>query len=127
MAIYVLKPFDRNTKSANIDDVRLCTAAREVIAGIFEANFGGGVFKKRIPLSQGKSGGARAVVAFKINNHLFFVNGYAKSSVKQVGREIPESDLLIYKQVAKEMFNLTPEQASQAIRMGKMREVHCDG
>lgn len=64
MAIYVLKPFDRNTKGDAIDSAKLCKAALEVIAGIYEASFGGGVYKKRIPLVAGKSGGARAVVAF---------------------------------------------------------------
>lgn len=50
MAIYVLKPFDRNTKGDAIDSAKLCKAALEVMAGIYEASFGGGVYKKRIPL-----------------------------------------------------------------------------
>ncbi len=71
MAIYVLKPFDRNTKGDAIDSAKLCKAALEVMAGIYEASFGGGVYKKRIPLVAGKSGGARAVVAFKTEKHFF--------------------------------------------------------
>ncbi|KJV30208.1 type II toxin-antitoxin system RelE/ParE family toxin [Pantoea sp. SM3] len=127
MAICVLKPFDRNTKTEGLDDGRLCTAALEVIAGQYEANLGGGVYKKRIPLGKGKSSGARAVIAFKMGKHLFFVNGYAKSTVKSTTREMAESDLILYKQLAKELFNLTADQATQAINMGKMREVKCDG
>ncbi|MXP55096.1 type II toxin-antitoxin system RelE/ParE family toxin [Pantoea sp. Seng] len=127
MAIYVLKPFDRNTKADGIDDGKLSIAALEVIAGRYEANLGGGIYKKRIPLTKGKSSGARAVIAFKIDKHLFFVNGYAKSAVKSTIREMTETELLLYKQVAKELFNLTTEQARRAIRAGKMREVQCDG
>ncbi|MBY4952090.1 type II toxin-antitoxin system RelE/ParE family toxin [Pantoea sp. DY-17] len=127
MAIYVLKPFDRNTKGDAIDSAKLCKAALEVMAGIYEASFGGGVYKKRIPLVAGKSGGARAVVAFKTEKHLFFVNGYAKSAFKSSGREISESDLALYKEVAKQLFEMSSEQAKVAIKTGKMREVKCDG
>ncbi|WP_210080401.1 type II toxin-antitoxin system RelE/ParE family toxin [Pantoea endophytica] len=124
MAIYVLKPFDRNTKGDAINSAKLCKAALEVMA---EASFGRGVYKKRIPLVAGKSGGARAVVAFKTEKHLFFVNGYAKSAFKSSGREISESDLALYKEVAKQLFEMTSEQAKVAIKTGKMREVKCDG
>ncbi|ORM65473.1 hypothetical protein PRCB_22065 [Pantoea rodasii] len=127
MAIYVLKPFDRNTKVDNIDDAKLCVAALEIMSGVYEANFGGGVYKKRIRLDAGKSGGARAIVAFKMDSHLYFVNGYAKSAVRHAGREISESDLQLYKQLAKQMFSMTSEQVRLAIRFGKMREVKCDG
>lgn len=127
MAIYVLKPFDRNTKGDNIGDAKLCTAAYEVMVGIYEASFGGGVFKKRIALEAGKSGGARAVVAFKTEKHLFFVNGYAKSAIKNSVREISESDLVLYKQIAKQLFEMPPQQANVAVKCGKMREDICDG
>lgn len=124
MAIYVLKPFDRNTKGDAINSAKLCKAALEVMA---EASFGRGVYKKRIPLVAGKSGGARAVVAFKTEKHLFFINGYAKSAFKSSGREISESDLALYKEVAKQLFEMTSEQAKVAIKTGKMHEVKCDG
>lgn len=97
------------------------------MAGVYEASFGGGVYKKRIPLGAGKSSGARAVVAFKSDKHLFFVNGYAKSSIKNSVREISESDLILYKLISKQMFDMTFEQANEAIKAGKMREVECDG
>lgn len=73
MAIYVLKPFDRNFKGDMIADIKLCLAARELIAGQYEASLGGGVYKKRIPLGAGKSGGARAIVAFKSQNTCFLL------------------------------------------------------
>lgn len=86
-----------------------------------------GYIRNAFPLGKGKSSGARAVIAFKMGKHLFFVNGYAKSTVKSTMREMAESDLILYKQLAKELFNLTADQATQAINMGKMREVKCDG
>ena len=104
MAIYVLKPFDRNFKGEMIADTKLCLAARELIAGQYEASLGGGVYKKRIPLGAGKSGGARAIVAFKSQKNLFFVNGYAKSTTKSGIREIKEDELNLYRHVASQLF-----------------------
>lgn len=127
MAIYVLKPFDRNFKGDMIADIKLCLAARKLIAGQYDASLGGGVYKKRIPLGAGKSGGARAIVAFKSQKHLFFVNGYAKSTTKSGIREIKEDELNLYRQVASQLFAMTTEQERAAIKARKMREVICDG
>ena len=41
--------------------------------GLFEANLGNGLYKKRIARpNQGKSDGYRVLLAFKQKNHLFF-------------------------------------------------------
>lgn len=83
MSIFVLKPFDRNLKRYSISEEKLFSAAREIMAGQYEADLGGGVFKKRIALDAGKSGGARSVIIFKYGGNLFFVNGWSKSDIKK--------------------------------------------
>lgn len=83
--------------------------------------------KKRIPLTRGKSCGVRAVMAFKSEHDLFFVNGWVKNVVKKGCKEIPDDVLLLYKAVAIQMMSMTPEQAQIALKAGKMREVKCDG
>ncbi|MEI2265273.1 type II toxin-antitoxin system RelE/ParE family toxin [Erwinia sp. CGal63] len=127
MAIFVLKPFDKNLKGTDINDDKIRQAAREVTAGCYEANLGGHVYKKRIPLAAGKSGGARAVIVFKLEQHLFFVNGYAKSSAKKSGKEISDSELDAYRRVAADLLAMPPETVARAIAAGKMREVKSDG
>ncbi|STX52141.1 Uncharacterized protein conserved in bacteria [Legionella busanensis] len=48
--------------------------------GLFDANLGGNVYKKRIPLdNKGKRGGARTIVAFRFNNKAFFIYSFAKN------------------------------------------------
>jgi len=84
MSIFVLKPFDRNLKRYSIPEDKLFNAAREIMAGQYEADLGGGVFKKRIALDAGKSGGARSVIIFKYGRNLFFVNGCSKSDIKNM-------------------------------------------
>ncbi|MEZ0581417.1 type II toxin-antitoxin system RelE/ParE family toxin [Erwinia sp. STN24] len=127
MAIFVLKPFDRSLKGTGIDNDKIRQAAREVIAGYYEASLGGHVYKKRIPLEAGKSGGARAVVVFKLQQHLFFVNGYPKSAAKKAGKEISASELEAYRKIAAELFTMSPEIVEKALAAGKMREVKFDG
>lgn len=126
MAIFVLKPFDRNLKGAGIDDGRIRQAAREVMAGQYDANLGGHVYKKRLPLEAGKSGGARAVIVFKLQQHLFFVNGYSKSSAKKSGKEISVSELESYRRIAADLLAMPSAILEKAKATGKMREVKCD-
>ncbi|QGY31495.1 type II toxin-antitoxin system RelE/ParE family toxin [Pantoea cypripedii] len=127
MTNYVLKPFDRNLKGTDVDNGKLCKAAKEVMAGHYEANLGGDVYKKRIPLNRGKSYGARVIIAFKSGQDLFFMNGWVKNDVKKNSKEIPDAELAFYKAVAVQLMCMTPEQAQIAIKAGKMREVKCDG
>ncbi|MFU0919392.1 type II toxin-antitoxin system RelE/ParE family toxin [Kluyvera sichuanensis] len=81
MAIYKAKRFNQNTKKLGITDDVLLKAAEDIKQGVWEANLGGGVIKKRLPLQQGKSGGARTVIFFKYDRHIFFYDGWAKNSV----------------------------------------------
>lgn len=66
MEIYVLKVFDKNTRGGSISDADLCSAANEIMKGLFEGDLGGGIIKKRIPLpGKGKSYGAVQLLPFK--------------------------------------------------------------
>ena len=58
----------------------LCQAAREIEQGLFEADLGAGVCKKRVAVpGQGKSGSARTRVAKKHKDAIFFLAGREKS------------------------------------------------
>ena len=65
-------------KNLVFHDKVLMAAAEEVMQGIWEADLGSGVIKKRLPLQQGKSGGARTIIFFKSANH---VTGAATAAV----------------------------------------------
>ncbi|WP_400168500.1 type II toxin-antitoxin system RelE/ParE family toxin [Escherichia coli] len=76
-------------------------AAEEVMEGIWEADLGRGVIKKRLPLQQGKSGGARTIIFFKSANHVFFYDGWSKSGLSSKGtKEIEDDELAAYKKMA---------------------------
>ncbi|MDW8845503.1 type II toxin-antitoxin system RelE/ParE family toxin [Erwinia sp. MMLR14_017] len=128
MDIFVTRVFERNLRKAGIEDSKLCKAAGEIVRGLFEADLGGNVFKKRIPLASGKSGGARSVVAFKAGNNLFFVNGWTKKSVAGGGhKEISDAALAGYRDAAAQFLAFTAQNIKDAIQKGLLREVKCDG
>ena len=59
MAIYKNRWFDRWARKEGLTTASLCTAVQEMAAGLFEADLGGGLVKKRIA----RAGQGRARVA----------------------------------------------------------------
>ncbi len=58
----------------------LCLAISEMENGLIDADLGGGVIKKRVPLpGRGKSGGARILLATNRGSLWFFVFGFEKN------------------------------------------------
>ena len=77
--VFKTKTFDRWARKVLSDDY-LCKAAREIEQGLFEADLGGGVCKKRVAVQgQGKSGATRTLVAKKHEGALFFLVGREKN------------------------------------------------
>ena len=77
--VFKIKTFDRWARKV-LSDAMLCQAAVEIEQGLFEADLGGGVCKKRVPLpGQGKSGSTRTLVAKRHKNAIFFLAGREKS------------------------------------------------
>ena len=64
MSIYRTRLFSRWARRQGIRDSMLCQAVREIREGLYEADLGGNLLKKRIARpGQGKSGGFRTIVA----------------------------------------------------------------
>lgn len=127
MAIYVTRKFDKALHKPDITDDELCQASVEVMAGRYEANLGGGVIKKRLPLRSGKSGGARSVIFFKTGKHLFFADGWKKSATSSTKKEIEDDELETYKDLAKEFFRYDLTIINRLLSKNFLREVTCNG
>jgi len=118
--IYKIPAFDEWTKEYNVSDETLFDAIREMNSGLYDANLGGSVYKKRVPLAnKGKSGGARTIIAFKVNNKAFFIYSFAKSKQENVN----EKELKALKKLAKVYFWLTDTEIIEAIRLGNLIRV----
>ena len=70
--VFKIKTFDRWARKV-LSDALLCQVAVEIEQGLFEADLGGGVCKKRVPVpGKGKSGSTRTLVAKKHKGAIFF-------------------------------------------------------
>jgi hypothetical protein len=64
MTIYQTREFNRWARKQGLPNAALCKAATEMANGLYEADIGGNLLKKRIARpGQRKSGGFRTLVA----------------------------------------------------------------
>lgn len=77
---YKNKEFSKWAKKEGLSDTLLLAALDEMEHGLVEADLGGNVFKKRVSLGQGKSNGARTLLAYKKDDRAFFIFGFAKNA-----------------------------------------------
>lgn len=85
MRIFKTKNFVRFTKRERIDDARLTNAIDEAAQGLIEADLGSHVIKKRVARAgQGKSGGYRMLIAFRIKHRAVFLFGFAKNELDNI-------------------------------------------
>ena len=120
MRIFKIKPFDEWMEEVGITDSCLVKAVLELDNGLYEANLGGNIYKKRVPLNnQGKSGGARTIVAFKTHDKSIFLYGYAKNKKSN----ITDKEEKALKKLAKFYFEFNNDQIKQVIKSGELIEV----
>ena len=82
MNIYKTKVFDRWANGEGLANESLCDAVKEIKDGLYEADLGGGLFKKRIAKQgKGKSGGFRTLLATNKDDKWFFIFGFPKSEL----------------------------------------------
>jgi hypothetical protein len=123
MAIYKTLWFDRWARKQNLSTRALCEAVREMAAGLYEADLGGGLLKKRIARQgQGKRGGFRTLVATNKGNRWFFVFGFPKNERSNIDKD--EEDAL--KKLAAYLLLQTPQALAKAQGAGELMEVNCD-
>ena len=74
------RAFARWLRRSALTEAALSVAVAEMSAGLVDADLGGGVVKKRVPLpGRGKRGGARTLVATNRDDRWFFVFGFEKN------------------------------------------------
>lgn len=120
MRIFKYKWFNRWARNESIDDMKLENAVAELANGLFEANLGGGLYKKRVARwGQGKRDGYRTLVAFKKDNIAIFIYGFAKNRQKNIG----EMEKEILKTLAASYLNASTEIINNLIKTNEIIEV----
>lgn len=99
----------------------LCTVAREIESGQFEADLGKGVIKKRVAYpGKGKSGGARLLVAQRMKGFIIFLVGRDKSDP---GADFTREQEDAAKELALVYEELDSVQFERVIRSGALKEI----
>ena len=79
MKIIKTKIFAKWADKNKVSEQSLVIAANEIALELYEANYGGGLLKKRVAnKGRGKSSSTRTIVAFKKGNNCFFIYGFKK-------------------------------------------------
>jgi hypothetical protein len=124
MSVYVTKEFARFARKTGLAEAKLHQAARDVAAGHYDADLGGGVFKQRVAREGGgKSGGFRTIILFRVGSHSFFAHGFAKSDKANVSAK----ELKALKRLADVLLGFSEEQLVAAQAAGELSEVESDG
>lgn len=98
----------------------LISAIREIQEGLFDADLGGGIIKKRIALpGRGKRGSTRTLLATNRGDRWFFVFGFERNERDNISNK--ELDSL--RALAEDLLRLTARQMIEAIRQGSLVEV----
>jgi len=123
MAIYKTRVFARWARKEGLGDKVLCAAVKEMSEGLFEANLGGNLFKKRIARpGQGKRGGFRTIVATNLKGRWFFVYGFAKNERDN----IEDDEEAALKKLAASLLTMPLPALAKAIKAGEVMEVNYD-
>jgi hypothetical protein len=114
------KYFSRWARKSKIGDDQLLTTAQELEKGIFAANFGGNLYKVRMAgQSSGKSSGFRTIIAYRKDDRLLYLYGFAKNERDNIDSKELES----LKKLSKDYLALSLSELERAIKMGVLIEL----
>ena len=92
----------------------------EIEQGLIDADLGGYLYKKRVAIAgQGKSGGRRTILTFKVGKNIFFLFGFAKNERDNISAK----ELKVLKRMAKELLGYDEKRLKQAVDAGSLIEV----
>jgi hypothetical protein len=123
MRIFKSKWFNKWADKEGLTDEALVVAVTEMEDGLIDADLGGHVYKKRAAIEgQGKSGGLRTILAFKVGNKSFFMFGFAKNQQGNINKK----ELKSLKLMAKILLGYSNNELNNALNAGELIEVDND-
>ena len=118
--ILTTAPFAEFAKKARIADAALIEAIGRVERGLVDADLGGGVLKLKVARSgEGRRDGYRTIVACVVGARAFFLYGYAKSELENIGASALEG----FRAVATDLQSLSDARLTRLIEAGDLREI----
>ena len=123
MRIFKTKWLARFARRAGITDRGLAEAIARAERGLVDADLGGGLIKQRVARSgQGRSGGYRMMVAYRVRGRAVFLYGFAKNERDN----IEPDELLSLREIATAWLDADPDNVAQALEADELQEVPYD-
>lgn len=123
MQVFKTRWFARFARREGITNRSLREAIGRAESGLIDADLGGGLIKQRVARrGQGRSGGYRVVVAYRIRHRAVFLLGFAKSEQEN----IEPNQLLVAQKLAAKWLSANAGQLAQAVRENELQEVDDD-
>lgn len=120
--VFKTRVFARLARNLALADASLCAAVREMIAGLVDANLGGGVLKKRVAgRGKGKSGGFRTIVATNFGGRWVFMYAFGKDDRDNIDAR----ELAAFKKLADVYAKADAQAVKAALAAGELLEI-CD-
>ncbi|MBN6068773.1 type II toxin-antitoxin system RelE/ParE family toxin [Aggregatibacter actinomycetemcomitans] len=124
MRIFKTKAFNKFAQKNHILDSELLEAIVRAEQGLIDADLGGAIIKQRIAREgQGRSGGFRSFIFYRINENSYFVAGISKNARNNISAQ----ELAALKELAKAYAALTPQQIELQIQNRLFIEVLPEG
>lgn len=116
--------FQRFAAKERIGSQSLIEAIERANRGLIDADLGGGVIKQRVARpGQGRSGGYRTLILFRVGSRAVFAFGFAKSDQANIA----PVDLALLKDAASMTLALTEDDFARLVETGQLIEVLRDG
>ncbi|HSS49319.1 MAG TPA: type II toxin-antitoxin system RelE/ParE family toxin [Thermoanaerobaculia bacterium] len=118
--VFKTRHFSRWMRKCGLTQEALCVAISEMEKGLIDAELGGGVVKKRVPLpGRGKSGGTRTLLATNKENLWFFVFGFEKTERANVSIK----ELQALKEIAADLLKLSSAELDSLVDSETLQEI----
>ena len=122
--VLTTKWFARFARREKITDAMLCEAVARAQKGIVDADLGGNVLKQRIARKgEGRSGGYRTILLFRIGERAIFAYGFAKNAQDNIDK----AELEAFRILAAELLEYDEDRIGKALDAGALLEVTCNG
>jgi hypothetical protein len=118
--VFKTRTFARWCRKSSLPDSTLCAAVAEMAAGLIDADLGGSVYKKRVPMpGRGKRGGARTILGSNLGDRWFFIFGFEKNDRATVDAR----ELAALQRIAATLLALDTTLLDHSLAEGELMEI----
>ena len=118
--VFKTRTFARWSRKVPITDDVLCAVVGEMALGLGDADLGGHVYKKRVPVAgRGKRGGARTIIGSNLGDRWFFVYGFEKNE----RATIDSRELAALQAIARALLGMDAKLLDKAVADGEILEI----